>query len=61
MAALEQLMSMGFSEDAARNALEASGGSTSNALDALLGVAQDSTTQQASGANSVFARSYLVE
>ncbi|CAM9977630.1 unnamed protein product [Scytosiphon promiscuus] len=46
MEALEQLTSMGFSEDAARIALEAHGGSPRRALDALLGVAEDPASQQ---------------
>lgn len=44
MATLEQLTGMGFSEDAAKAALEAHG-PTGGALDALLGLAPHHSTQ----------------
>lgn len=46
MATLEQLTGMGFSEDAAKAALEAHG-STDGALDALLGLVPHASTTQA--------------
>ena len=43
MATLEQLVGMGFSEDSAKNALEAHG---SAALDVLLGAAPEPTSRR---------------